>query len=243
MGMLPDSPTLRYRCYGTWLVALLLLVASSHAATAQQPRSDWPGADDEPAPEEAPSGDEDFADEGVTGATSYESPQFGYTLEWGTDWEIDTDVDEPVLSSARDGYDSINLIWEGPGRAQSFLTVNGADGSGGNPRSEVTRWTSEAYIDEVWDPDDHRVDVVLDDSGRDVGTVVYLVENTTDNYTYVAFNHVLTIGDTSVYVFYSLSDAFVDEAFTALVEDIELDGEQLELQFTIEEIVEAIEGA
>jgi hypothetical protein len=241
MGTHPHSSrSLGPRRHLATLLAILLLAAMPFAAVAQDFK-DRP-EEGEPGSEEPPSGNDEFEDAGITGETSYESPQFGYTVEWDTDWEVDTGADEPVLTDESRRYDSLNLVWDGPGRAIAFLTINGTDAPTGGPDAEVRRWTDEDYLEDIWDPDEFAVEVLLDDDSRRSGAVLLLVENTEENYTFVAMNQVIDLGSTNLYVFFSMSDRDVEEAFTALDAEINLDGSPLDLQFTVEEIVEAVEG-
>jgi hypothetical protein len=240
MGTHSPQPLALRRHLAT-LLATLIVAAMPLAALAQDFK-DRP-EEDEPTTEEPSSGNDEFEDAGITGETSYESPQFGYTVEWDRDWEVDTSADEPVLTDESRGYDSLNLVWDGRGRAIAFLTINGTDAPTGGPDAEVRRWTDEDYLEDVWDPDEFAVEILLEDDSRRSGAVILRVENTEDNYTFVAMNQVIDLGSTNLYVFFSMSDRDVEEAFTALDAEIDLDGSSLDLQFTVEEIVEAVEAA
>jgi hypothetical protein len=59
---------------------------------------------------------EEWEDLGITGQYSYESPQFGYTVEWEAPWMLDPD--DPATSDPGMQTDEVVLVWE-PGAAQS----------------------------------------------------------------------------------------------------------------------------
>ncbi len=116
------------------IVALLLLLMP--ATVMGQGIKD--AVDDDPATEEAteepfdPATEEptdepfdpveessDWEAAGLIDDRSYESPQFGYTLDWSRDWAVDVFYDQPeedlqpVMSNEDIEQDIIYLLWTG----------------------------------------------------------------------------------------------------------------------------------
>ncbi len=127
-----------------------------------------------------PSGDDDFAAAGVDG-NAYESPEFGYTLEWDGDiWEVsDANADRDTTF--------LNLVNDG-----SSLIISGIAGMGdaGSCLESAVEFYSE--IDDVDD-----WELLEDDDGEPV-------EGSTRRRAYAAYSHTAVDddGDQAEYVNY-----------------------------------------
>jgi hypothetical protein len=220
-------------------LALLLLLAAAGPVAAQdfKPR---PG--DDPATEEPSFGDDELEDLGITGDRSYESPQFGYTLEWGRDWTLDAISGDPVISDEDAGFDTLNLFWQGTRTQTAYLSIEGVGWATGGPDVQVAQWTDEDFLEDIWDPGDYTVEVLLEDEVRDAGAVAIRVVDEELDFSFLAYQQIMDVDDTWVFVYYAVLDIGVEDGYAALAEEIELNGAPIELLFDVEEIVEAFEA-
>jgi len=80
---------------------------------------------DEPEP------DDEFAAIGVTGEHSYESPQFGYRLEWDRHWFVPED--DPGKTSEFEKWDALHIRWTETPSPNGAVVQLSLDGFLGNP--------------------------------------------------------------------------------------------------------------
>lgn len=116
--------------------------------------------------------DDEFLELGVVEDGVYESPQFGTEITWNNDWAINENVDEPVESDTDANFDVLTLS----GELNAYLSVEIHDASEIDPADLVELWTSEAFLDEIDTLGSEPDEVVLEDSGRDIGAVVILAD-------------------------------------------------------------------
>ena len=78
---------------------LLCLVAPAAAAQGikdhDKDQATEEATTEDDAPDE-PATDEELEDAGLVSDSEYESPQFGYSLEWEGDWAVDSWYDDPA---------------------------------------------------------------------------------------------------------------------------------------------------
>jgi hypothetical protein len=108
-----------------------------------------------------------FEEAGLIDATSYESPQFGYSVTWEGDWMVNPGDDEAVTSDVKNATDSLYLGTEEP--AVSLLGVTGIAADGATPADIVDYWVSDDFLGEYAAAD---TEVLLSDSTRKGGAVV-----------------------------------------------------------------------
>src|SRR5690606_18647843 len=121
----------------------------------------WPRNDDDVTdPDEA----------GMVGRRAYESPTFGYTVDWKRGWALDDFFDAPVISFPNDEQDALCLLWTDDS-SYGFLTIIGQSASRGGPDADVEEWTDPDYIEAQWA--DWDVEVLIEAERRDRGSVVY----------------------------------------------------------------------
>lgn len=107
-----DPSTLTRRLFAGGMLAGLAAAGLAFPAAAQGLK-DVDEDEDRDDEREIP---EEWEDLGITGEYSYESPQFGYTVEWEAPWMLD--ADDPATSDPGMQTDEVVLLWE-PGAAQS----------------------------------------------------------------------------------------------------------------------------
>ncbi|HYI24249.1 MAG TPA: hypothetical protein VD767_02475 [Thermomicrobiales bacterium] len=93
---------------GNRLVPVVLsrrhLVAAPLALALARPNRAWAQvASPSASPEAVPWTDADLEAAGLTGPNSYLSPRYGYTVEWGDFWALDTTTGMPVRSDPNAG--------------------------------------------------------------------------------------------------------------------------------------------
>lgn len=177
--------------------------------------------------------DDEFIDLGVVSQGEYVSPQFGSELLWDDTWELFEDADQPVISDEDEGTDVLNLAWDGNGVA--LLRVEFLDAQDATPADVVEFWTSAEFLGET-------SDVVLEDSGRDVGGVVAL-DATEDGSDIVVYRevHLVDDGQTLVLITFLSEPAVVEDAISDAQGGVELDDEPVLSFYDVEDIVEAVE--
>lgn len=245
------------------IVALLLCFLP--AATLGQDIKD--AADDDPATEEATEEPFDLATEeateepfdpaeessdweaaGLIDDQSYESPQFGYTLDWSRDWAVDVYYDlpdedlQPVMSNEDIEQDIIYLVWTGGPDEEAYAILSGQTANRGGPDGDIEEWLDPDFIEATWEPN-LDVEPLLDDTTRDSGAVLYSVVDSEDpgGLVYYTIYQSIELEDgTTLYLTLSAGEDLVEDAYASWASDIEVDGAPLEVVFEWEDIEAAI---
>lgn len=246
------------RDWGGWpslamIVALLLCLAP--ATVMGQGIKD---AVDDPATEEGTDEPFDPADEpsssdweaaGLIDDQSYESPQFGYTVDWSRDWAVDVYYDQPeedlqpVMSDERNQQDIIYLVWSGGPNQEAYVIFAGFPSKRGGPAGDVEEWTDPDYIERQWDTNNMEVEVLLEETTRDAGAVLYSVVDTEDpgGLVYYTIYQSIELEDgTTLYLTFSAGEDWFEDAYESWVSDLEVDGAPIDVVFEWEEIEAAI---
>lgn len=191
--------------------------------------------------------DPHYAEAGLTSATTYESPQYGYSVEWSEPWSMrpPTDTWGAVTSVSKTGDDTLVLDYL-MGTSGEFLATLVIDAS---PQNDLTRdviLSSEAYakVDNIADT----VKVTLIDSkkgAREDTLAVWSQEiRGAIQYRLIAID---SVGDgvqrqTRLNLHNNSSDGALDD-FTTLMAAITMDGDPILLGYTAEEFGDAIANA
>ncbi len=254
--MRAHSPAGRWSFLAT-IVALLLCLMP--ATVLGQGIKD--AVDDDPATEEAteepfdPATEEptdepfdpveessDWEAAGLVDDRSYESPQFGYAVDWSADWSLDVYYDPPVISDEEIEQDLLYLVWNGGPEEEAYVIISGQLTNRGGPDGEVEEWTDPDFIEEQWEPN-FEVEAVLDDTTRDSAAVLYSVADPEepDSLVYHTIYQATELDDgTTLYLTFSASEVVVEAAYESWSEDVEIDGEPLDLVFDWSDIEAAI---
>lgn len=174
-----------------------LLVAAAPAATDDGEGTDEatpaPSEDDEPAadPTEEPGADDGdkfaprdnedlpYADVGMVGPREYVSPQFGVEVEWTSDWALDEDFGDAVLSDPKIGVDLVSLLWNEERNAwlSIFMVSRGdltVDGIAANAAENArNNFGEDASVVMANGSSGLGAAVILIDEGRGDPTLVY----------------------------------------------------------------------
>lgn len=211
-------------------------------------------AADDPATEEATEEPFDpveqaseWEDAGLIDDQSYESPQFGYTLDWSSDWAVDVAVVElygyqPVSSDAEIEQDLLYLLWSGGPNEEAYVIVSGQTTNRGGPDGEADEWTDPDWIDENWEPN-LEVDVLLDDTTRDAAAVLYAVEDSEDPGSpiyYTIYQSIALDDGTTLYLTFSAAEDVAEDAYDSWASDVEIDGAPIDLVFDWQDIEAAL---
>ena len=207
--------------------------------------------DDEETPEDESELDPDWVDAGLISETEYESPQWGWTVEWEEPYILDTESDdEPVESETESTDDSaaFDRVWLMSEEPFSFTAVYGYsyEEYGYEDDEEATAdwvdyWTSDDYLE---NPDlfGSDVAVLLDDSNEETGGVV-IYDTDGDGVPYVRYKEVLISEDGESVIALDFS-GYVDEledSLTAAQTAIQVEGENVYLTFSVDDILEAVD--
>jgi hypothetical protein len=212
------------------------LVASP--PTSEEPTEVPPTATEEP-PTATTVPTSNISDEwraaGLINDQSYESPQFGYTVEWDETWSLDEGHEPPVESNTDDERDRLYLR-----SADDTSTLNAV----GCPCvattiGELVENHSEAeYVAEGYGKD---ASVLLADYNRDdIGATVVFYEQ--DGQDMITVEELYVLGDESLVVikFTSPADRIAD-TYPATGEAVSLNDQPVLTFFDIEDITAALE--
>lgn len=193
-------------------------------------KSDTRGSD------EQDTGGLDLESQGLTSATTYESPQFGVEVEWDdAAWTADTEWELTAVSDPETGIDSVILIWTG-GDASIMVQIMETDGE--EPADFVDVWESDDYVAENVHED---AEVLLSDSSMRRGAVMYRTYNA-DGTELVYSQEVIALDDNLVAIVSlfavpeDISDAYADAEDLLVV-----DGQDAAGTFTAREVDRAVE--
>ena len=240
-----------------YLLAMFGLIAAlmAPAVSAAQMGGDK-GPSEEATEEATEEADEDRDDEdevdptdweaaGLIDDTEYESPQFGYAVEWSTDWGLDLFYDDldngtqPVMSDTEDRFDTLYLVWEGDDDTPVWAIITGQEANRGSPEDEVDEWTDEDWMADQW-ASGIEAEVLLDDAGSDSAAVLYsLVDTDNDDAQFYTMYVAVYVDDYTLYLSFTAHEDFFEDGYAAL-EDVEIDGDPLFQYFDWDEIEEAI---
>lgn len=229
----------------TYLLAVFGLVFGlllPGASAAAQGLKDTP-SDDDPATEEAtdePADPEDLEAAGLVGSRSYESPQFGYTVDWSRDWDVDAYYEPPVISSEDDEQDLLYLVWTDGSGAEAYGIFSGQTASRGGGDADVEEWTDPDYIAEQWNAN-FEVEPLLDDTTRDAGAVLFsVVDSDNDSQYYTIYQSIELEDGTTLYLTFSSHEDSFEDAYTSWSDDLELNGDPIDAVFTWADIEAAL---
>ena len=177
---------------------------------------------------------------GLVGEGEYESPQHGVGISWGESWVVDETRDEPVLSDEEQGFDALFLTDASTENATVYITVEQLPSS--DPADLLSQITADGYNEDVFgiDPesrvllseatDESAAILVVDDSGEEPLVIVMEV-------------HAVDDDGLVVFVEFRANAADIDEAMlTAIAEDLEIEGTPGMTVFTVEELLDEVEG-
>ena len=237
------------------VMGLVIALAAPSAVVAQFKDDD---RDEDEATEEADLEEEedesdasDWEAAGLISETEYESPLFGYEMEWSDDWGLDLFYDQPendiqpVMSSEADGFDRIYIAWFGEPDAGVWNTITGQDANRGSLEEEVEAWTDPDYIQENWldSNPEYVVEAILDDTTSDSAAVVYsLLDTGNDDAVYYIVYMAVYRDDYTLYVSFTAYEDNFEDGYAAL-DEIEVDGEPLFTFLDWDDIEEAIDAA
>jgi hypothetical protein len=232
----------------TGLLVALVVPAASATQFKDEDRED-PTATEEV---EEDAGDDDEADRdrpesadpedlGLVDDHEYESPQFGYAVEWSRDWDLDEFYEEPLISNNENEVDTLYLAWE-DGEQFAWVIVTGQTASRGGPDADVEEWLDPDYIENQWDPE-IEAEPILDDVSGDAGAVLYSVIDTeNDDAQYYTMYLAIERDDYMLYLSFTSHVDFLEDAYVA-VGDVLIDGEPVFQFFDWDDIEEAMDEA
>jgi len=228
------------------IVALLFCLAP--AATLGQGIKD---EGDDPATEEPFDPVEqasEWEEAGLIDDQSYESPQFGYTLDWSSDWAVDVYYDQPeedlqpVMSDEEIEQDIIYLLWTNSAGDEAYAIVSGRSTNRGGPDGDIEEWTDPDWIEQTWEPS-LEVEVLLDDTTRDTAAVLYAVQDPEEPQGlvyYTIYQSIVLDEGTTLYLTFSAPEDVVEDAYDSWASDVEIDGAPIDVVFDWEDIEAAV---
>ena len=218
------------------LAVMLMLNTAVVAAQVSGGMKGDPAATEEAEAEEATGGSgpcwtrntDDVTDPeeaGLVGNREYESPQFGYAVEWTRDWVPDEYFETPVISFPADEQDAL-CLWLDDSSLYGYIYVIGQTASRGGPDADLEEWTDEDYIAEQWPEMD--VEVVIGDANRSSAQVTYHLEDPADGTEYYTTYLSIEMDDDSmIYITFVSDAASFEDAYQMVAEDVTLDGDAM----------------
>jgi hypothetical protein len=192
-------------------------------------------------------GDDDannpYEDAGIVDDRAYESPIWGWDLEWERGWDLDTYFDPPVTTDEANRYDALHLVWNGDGGDYAYVAIEGARATVNDPADQIDVWTNPDFIDDAWGPT-YDVTAILTYDDEDSAQVVYaIVDPVNGNAMYVTIFEVVVVNGDWVFFTVNVDEASLEAAFDAVTTDLALNGDPILTGISWEEIEEAIEDA
>jgi hypothetical protein len=156
------------------------------------------------------------AQDGLTGDTSYESPKFGYEVEWTSDWEVIAD-----FTTSGESTDSLRIYNEEYG---SWIDIWGFES---NNRDEAT--FLESYIGLLEDSDSYaNIEVTEQDSADPGAVAVILNYELGDNATPIEdYIEVRTVGNALVLTSLKAGPGFSLIVAILAMSQVTIDGDSL----------------
>lgn len=253
----------------TWRLALGLLLAIMIAAanplmTVAQPAGGWSvsaqtdktdpddgeDAEDEEQEEQSPGTDADFEALGLTSETSYESPQFGFAVEWDDPWFIELEeYPEGSLMSDPTTEPPFDMV-----RVESTVTSEAVyvygyllEGSWLEDADDIPAAHVDGYYayedgEGLEDTGIESIEVLFDDADDEFGAVLYLITWETGEQ-YISLSEMWLVDDFFIITSLSAHPMNFMETFTAAREGIEIDGEPAVGFLDGDDVAETVEAA
>lgn len=191
----------------------------------------------------AQAGESELEELGLVGEGEYESLQFGYTVEWSSDWVLDDFYAVPLVSDTEAGIDQLYLAWRGEeadSADSTYVMVGGQDD--GNVDDTLELWTSDEFAEEAWGGE-AEPEVILEDANGDTGVVLYsLVAVDGGEQHYKVMIVVERDGGEVLHLTLNTWEPEFEAAWEA-AEEIVVDGDPLPAAISWDEIEEVIEDA
>ena len=162
---------------------------------------------------------------GLVGTGEYESPQFGYVVEWSTDLVPDEYFETPVISFPADEQDAL-CLWLDDASIYGYVYVIGQTASRGGPEADLEEWTDEDYIAEQWP--DLEVEVVIGDANSSSAQVTYhQVDPAEDAEYYTTYASIELDDESMIYITFVSDAASFEDAYELVAEDVTIDGDSM----------------
>ena len=197
-----------------------------------------PGGDESATPDAGTDGDTgavadgDWEAMGLISDSEWESPTFGNTITWDTNWLFPQDYDMAIIVSDDPVYDSLTLeTVDGLG----YVFINVEEVLDTTPVSQADYWNSPEYAERFEDRDFEIVEV---STTRDTATVIYQTVNNADQELYVVLTATFLDDETVIYSQISAAPDTIGDVYEQYADGIEVDGAPLDLTYTVDDIYE-----
>jgi len=169
----------------------------------------------------------DWTRNGVISETEYESPQYGYVVEWDEPWVIDdyydTDDDDEtatVISDEDTGRDEIRL-WVPD--VSGLLTVQFTPSNGSDATDVQDYWESDEYYEGFTDGGEY----LASDGDEERAGVLFLIGDPEEGY--IGYNEITMLdgGDTMLALYLRAPIADFLDVYGEGNDNVEVDGEEV----------------
>ena len=173
--------------------------------------------------------EDDLAGIGVTGDASYESPLFGYGLEWSNDWVVSPW--DPGESSEADGWDIFRLEWsDSVSEESTLLEFNGFSFPEANLEPWLDSMIDPESLAEYFGGDERDMEVALVERDGDIMEVAWRMGPTAGNENAIYMVSSYRVLRPDLMLMSALAVLDVDQLSTVasgLIDGVTLDGEPL----------------
>lgn len=177
---------------------------------------------------------------GLVSEQRYESPQYGFSVEWDDTWMLDYDYDTPVISNTQEQVDAVHITTAE--LYTPFMRVAAYDGAEwGSMEEIVARLTSEEWLDIAY-PGAQKQVVLQKYAGNRGGMVVSRTTDSGHEYIAIFEAHLVDDGETLLLVTMTTTPNQIASAHARTNETVRLDGAPPLVIFGVDEIVDAIDG-
>jgi hypothetical protein len=190
--------------------------------------------EDKPKKKKTPVADdlpEDWLDAGLISETEYESPQFGYAVEWDEPWVLDEWYDDPdngenakgtvVTEDDDSGADDLHIWVADNGtilRVQGLANENELTGE-----DYFDYWQSDDYLEGFASP----AEMLAIEGDEEGAAAIYSLDS--DNGMFIGYNQVIIAdgGDTLIFLFFLAPVEAFEEGYGQAQEGVQVDGDEV----------------
>ena len=169
-------------------------------------------------------------DLGLISDSEWQSPTYGTVVTWNSaTWEFPLDYEWAIVVSDDPAYD-ILTVQTTDGLGYAYITVDQVYSS--TPTSLIDYWTSADYDAQIT----NGVNILETGTTANSATVVYETTNSLDEPLVVVLEATFTGDEQIIFSQISAAPDTIAIVYAQFVDGVEVDGEPLEMTFTVEDI-------
>jgi hypothetical protein len=173
---------------------------------------------------------EDYGDAGMTWANTYESPTYGYEVEWSSDWLLNEIDGEAPVTSDEDGVESLMIVEKKSGSRLEITTMPMADAT--------VEGLIETIEDACADASKSSCEVLLAEGGESSGGIIVEEFNDQTNTNWATYHgfSIADDGESVQGVSLSVPTSIFDIGYERVLTTVTIDGEPIDLAFDLDDV-------